>query len=242
MKIRVLTYNIHKCIGWGIKKSTLKIMHKNICDLHSDIILLQEVRGIQFEVLSSRLWPHFSYGKNAVSPKGHYGNAILSKFPIRMAENINLTMSKHEKRGMLHSIILIPGQTHCTHIFCVHLSLFKSARMKQLKLIAKFIQSNVSDDESFILGGDFNDWNCAATRLLMNENGMKEAFLNRYGHLPRTYPAWAPVLKLDRLYYRGFNVDYAHRLIDKNWRYLSDHIALEVHLNMKPPIDQTGDI
>jgi endonuclease/exonuclease/phosphatase family metal-dependent hydrolase len=230
MNIHILCFNIHKGVGWGTRKSTLNLIHQQISILHPDIIFLQEVRGLQFEFLASGLWPHFSYGKNAVSPKGHHGNALLSKFPIHSSENIDLTMRRYERRGLLHSVITLPEQNKNIHLLCVHLGLLKKDRRKQLDKIVSFIQQKIPEKEPLVFAGDFNDWSSYATKPLMKKAGLQEAFLTTHGRYARTYPAWAPILKLDRIYFRGFQIIQARRLIKKSWRFLSDHIALEAIL------------
>lgn len=233
MNLQILSYNIHKGVGWDIRKSTLHQIQNQIFNSNSDIIFLQEIRGAQFELITSAKWPHASYGKNAVYQKGHHGNAILSKYPIVSSENIDLTFRRHEKRGMLHSIVKLPGQEKLLHLLCVHLGLFAKDRHKQLDLIMKYIKENVLEKDLIILGGDFNDWRSHATTPLIKTLSFQEAFLSTRGSYAKTYPAWIPMLKLDRLYFHGFHVKDANRLTSKSWRYLSDHIALLVSLTVR---------
>lgn len=230
--IRILSFNIHKGVGWIIRKSTLKQLHNQIRVLHPDLIFFQEIRGSQFEFLAEEFWPHFSYGKNAIYTKGHHGNAILSKFPILYSENIDLSMNRYDRRGLLHSIIPFSSHHQQLHLLCVHLGLLSKDRCHQLNKIVKYIQANIPPSEPLILGGDFNDWGCTASEPLIEGLGLQEAFLHNHGAYAKTFPAWAPFLRLDRLYFRGFKVDEARRLIYKPWRLLSDHIALMVYLKI----------
>jgi endonuclease/exonuclease/phosphatase family metal-dependent hydrolase len=232
MDLRILCFNIHKGIGWGIRRSTIHQIQNQISGSNSDIIFLQEIRGFQFEIITSKMWPHFSYGKNAVYQKGHHGNAILSKYPIIHSENIDLSLRRYERRGMLHSIIKLPGQEGFVHLLCVHLGLFAKDRRKQLDLIVKYIENNIVENDHIILAGDFNDWSGYATKPLIKALSLHEAFLSTKKKYAKTYPAWIPMLKLDRIYTRGFHVNYANRLTNKSWRYLSDHIALSVSLKV----------
>lgn len=231
MDLQILCFNIHKGVGWGIKRSTIHQIQNQIISSHSDIILLQEIRGSQFELITSSIWPHFSYGKNAVYQKGHHGNAILSKYPIIFSENIDLSLRRYERRGMLHSIIKLPNHVKL-HLLCVHLGLLAKDRHKQLNRIVKYIRDNIAQDDLVILGGDFNDWRGYATKPLVNILEFHEAFLSTKNSYAKTYPSWIPMLRLDRLYFRGLHVNYAIRLTNKSWRYLSDHIALLVSLKV----------
>lgn len=233
MHIRILSFNIHKGIGWGIPKLTINQIHEQLHELDSDIIFLQEVQGSHFETLASGIWPHFSYGKNAISPKGHHGNAILSKFPISFSDNINISMHRYERRGLLHAMVDVPHHSIPLHLICVHLGLFRNDRKKQIKKIIEYMQLHIPEHAPLILGGDFNDWNTFATIPLVNDLGLHEAFLSNHGKYANTFPAWAPILKLDRIYARGFHIQQAHRLTNKSWRFLSDHIAIEAQLELK---------
>lgn len=233
MDIQVLTYNIHKGVGWHTRKPTIEPIRQLLRQRDPDVIFLQEIRGTQFEFLAEELWPHFSYGKNAVYASGHHGNAILSKYPIHHSQNIDLSMGRYERRGLLHSIVQLKPEQSPLHLLCVHLGLFKTDRQKQLQKIVDHISAVIPKQHALILGGDFNDWGCAATAILVHELGLQEAFMLSHGNYARTFPAWKPLLKLDRIYYRGFQSAQAHRLMDKAWRVLSDHIPLEVSLILK---------
>lgn len=232
MELRILCFNIHKGVGWGSRRSTLHQIQDQIKISHSDIILLQEIRGSQFEIITSSIWPHFSYGKNAIYQKGHHGNAILSKYPIIDSDNIDLSLRRYERRGMLHSIVILPGQVKLLHVLCVHLGLLQKDRRKQLNSIVNYIESNFTQNDLVILGGDFNDWKGYATKPLVDMMSFHEAFLATGNSYAKTYPAWIPMLKLDRVYFRGFDVTHADRMMNQSWRHLSDHIALSVSLKV----------
>lgn len=229
MNIRLLTFNIHKGVGWT-RNPTLDKIHTHLNTLQPDIIFLQEIRGSQFETISSDIWPHLSYGKNAIYHTGHHGNAILSKFPILETDNIDLTIRSYERRGLLHSIIQLNDLSPVfLHLLCVHVGLAIGDQLKQIRKIINYIQSIIKQDEPLILGGDFNDWTGVATKPLIKELNLNEAFLHCHSIYARTFPAWAPLLKLDRIYFRGLHAQHAKRLVDNQWRTLSDHVALETH-------------
>jgi len=56
--------------------------------------------------------------------------------------------------------------------------------------------------------------------------GVKEVFKNMRGAYARTFPAWLPVLSMDRIYYRGLNVVDCSHLQGQPWRRMSDHTPL----------------
>jgi endonuclease/exonuclease/phosphatase family metal-dependent hydrolase len=234
MGIVVISFNIHKGKGWKSRQSTISLIQDQIQILNPDIVLLQEIRGNQFELFSQSIWPHVSYGKNAIYPKGHHGNAILTKFPIIEMKNHDLSTNRIEKRGMLHTIVRYHnGQP--IHIICVHLGLFKIDRHKQMLMISSYIKTHISPNDAVIVAGDFNDWGELATGFMIQQLGFSEAFLSLHGFYARTFPSWAPFLKLDRIYTRKFNILKSYRILQTPWKSLSDHIALYVDISLESP-------
>lgn len=77
-----------------------------------------------------------------------------------------------------------------------------------------------------IIAGDFNDWRGSAEKHLHRDLGLKELFVSLTGKHARTFPVWAPVLPVDRIYYRGLSANSCECLSTGHWRDLSDHAAL----------------
>lgn len=247
VNIRLLSYNIHKGFDlWG--RFTLEDIRSTLRQTQADLILLQEVVGEnakllgkfksganerQFEYLADTVWPHFSYGKNAVFPKRHHGNATLSKYPIKSFHNLNLTMQRYEMRGLLHTEIEIAGTQHPLHILNTHLDLFEKNRFKQIDKISDWIFSNLGN-APFVLAGDFNDWTQKSSQRLTRNLGSdcKEAFLTEHGKFASSFPSYLPFLTLDRVHYRGLTVQSAQVLKEPRWTRLSDHLPLLVDIKL----------
>ncbi len=242
-RLKVFSYNIHKGFGWGIRKYTLKEMRDEIRRLQPDLIFLQEVHGrhkahkkrivdwpdgSQFEYLAEEIWPHFTYGKNAIYTQGHHGNAILSKFPILEWQNIDISENRFEKRGLLHTIVQTAKNDEPLHAFCVHLGLLEADRQKQLKKMVKRIRASVPEDAPVIIAGDFNDWLKNASRPLIKQLGFREAYHSTHGRYAKTFPSFLPVMQLDRIYFKNLKTKRAVCLTDSPWSYLSDHLPLEI--------------
>lgn len=232
MEFKVLSFNIHKGIGWHRFQSTFQWLDTEVRLLSPDFIFFQEILGAQAEHIVSDLWSHYSYGKNVIYNKGNFGNAIFSKLPIIFSENFDLTTNRFERRGLLHSIVKLPNGSPL-HLLCVHLGLFKKSRQKQYQKIISYIESVIKENEPIILGGDFNDWRSHATVPLVKGLGLSEAFMMLHGKYARTFPAWSPLLKLDRIYSRGMQVKNAERLMNSSWRKISDHIAIMVEVSFE---------
>ena len=234
MRLRILSYNIHKGIGSGLRdQKKLPLIRDALHEIQPDIALLQEVtyrhKGpthSQTEFLAKGLWPHFTYGKNDIYSRGHHGNAVLSKFPILSSENIDISSSRIERRGILHTTLQIPQLKNPLHILCTHLGLFEFDRKVQIETLSKRILAHTDDNGPLIMGGDFNDWREKSTDRLAKSTGLNEIFVTLTKAHAKTFPVWMPVLRLDRIYFRGVKAVSATRLTSSPWNTLSDHAAI----------------
>ena len=239
--IKILTYNIHKGFSPINRRFILHEIKSSLHLIDAHVVFLQEVHGErnisikhsnswpsnqQFEFIADQVWHHHAYGKNAIYKSGHHGNAILSKYPFVEWENINVSMLKSASRSLLHGAIEIPGTNQRIHVICVHLGLFGLERERQLSTLAKRIKSHVPSNAPLIIAGDFNDWRGRAGYYLYHDLGVKEAFKNKNGAYARTFPAWLPVLSMDRIYFRGLNLINCIHLHGAPWHRLSDHTPL----------------
>jgi endonuclease/exonuclease/phosphatase family metal-dependent hydrolase len=244
MKLKILSYNIHKGYDRGNKNYFLKEIKDFIKSSHADIVFLQEVVGqykkkglvdSQFEFLADSIWKHYSYAKNSLYDHGHHGNLILSKYPIESWENINITTNALEKRGFLVCKINIPHKKNKSiYVACAHLDLLHRGRKIQYQTIKKKILSlDVEDHEPLIIAGDFNDWNKKCTTVFENDLGMKEAYKMTHGKFAKTFPADFPMLTLDRIYVKNLNVTKSQILKHDHSNHFSDHLPLfcEVEFN-----------
>jgi endonuclease/exonuclease/phosphatase family metal-dependent hydrolase len=246
MKIKILSYNIHKGFTLTNQDFILDKIKSAIRDTDADILFLQEVLGhhenekcvipewktaIQFEYLADSVWPHFAYGKNAVYSEGHHGNAILSKFPILDWSNHVISTNRYEHRGLLKAKISLPGTGLDILLGNTHLDLTQKGRDQQCGvLIEHFI---VEKSLPWVLVGDFNDWNFRVSKRLEKELAVKEAYKEMHKHYPKTFPSILPILSLDRVFVKGFEIISAHRLHDNKWKSLSDHLPILVELELK---------
>lgn len=185
------------------------------------------MRMPQYEFLADTIWHQHAYGRNAVSPAGHHGNALLSKFPILQHRNVDVSLDIDgaEKRGLLHCELELPGSAYPLHAICVHLGLRESQRQRQIDLLGQLLHDAVPAQAPLVIAGDFNDWRLCAHQRLQRELHLQEVHAHAHGRTPRTFPARHPVLRLDRIYVR--NLRHAPIGLPKRpWSHLSDHAPL----------------
>jgi endonuclease/exonuclease/phosphatase family metal-dependent hydrolase len=248
MPLRVATLNIHKGLSQFNRRMVVHELREGLRVLDPDVVFLQEVQGLnernalrfatwprapQHEYLAQERWQH-AYGRNAVYEHGHHGNAILSRFPIVSIENEDVSSHRYERRGLLHCVVAVPGWQRNLHCLCVHLSLHERGRRRQLDAIAARLEPLAAKDLPIVMAGDFNDWRHRATRILQKRLGMTEVAVAYRGRAARTFPSVLPLLRLDRIYVRGFQVLGSRVHHGAPWSLLSDHLALSAELVQVP--------
>ena len=187
-RLRVVTLNIHKGLSQFNRRLVIHELRDGLRALDPDLVFLQEVQGLnqrfalrfagcpvdpQHEFLAGDDWQHV-YGCNAVYDHGHHGNAILSRFGFVSFENKDVSDHRYERRGLLHSVVAVPGWRRNLHCVCVHLSLHERGRSRQLEAISGRLEELASRDLPIIVAGDFNDWRHRATAILERRLGMTE--------------------------------------------------------------------
>ena len=243
--LRVATYNIHKGVSLFNRRLVIHELRERLRTLGADVVFLQEVRGgharhavrfehwpdaPQYEFLADAVWGDYAYGKNSVYDAGHHGNAILSRFPILRWDNQDVSTHRFEQRGLLHCEIRPPGWREPLHCVCVHLGLLALGRGRQLELLRQRIERLVPAAAPLVVAGDFNDWRYRAAHELAHPLNLYEVFELTNGAPARSFPAVLPVMSLDRIYVRGFQVRHAHVHHGRAWARISDHAALAATL------------
>lgn len=256
LSLTALTVNLHKGFAALNGRFVLPELRDELQQTHADIVFLQEVVGAhsthsarqpawpqmpQYEYLADSIWSDYAYGRNAVYPDGHHGNALLSKFPIIENHNLDISFSKTEKRGLLFCKLFEPASGTHLYTICVHLGLREKHRQRQLKLLCNLIDT-LPDEAPLIVAGDFNDWRLKANRFLAYNAGLVEVFSARNGRPAATFPARWPVLRLDRIYVKNLRLFQPDILTFRPWPHLSDHLPIAAALAFKPARSVTVEL
>lgn len=216
VRIRILTYNVHKAVGvdrrFAPERIAEVIRHHN-----PDVVLLQEVDRrpprIGAPDLASHLcllldYPYRACSMNVFRRTWQYGNATFSRFPMGRARNIDLTIAWRKRRGAQHTRLHVPvdGRDVTLDVFNVHLGLSAGERYKQMqRLLATRDITELSPAHACVIAGDTNDWRGLLGRPLMLPAGFACATMNGNGSTRslRTFPSYAPAGGLDKIFYRG---------------------------------------
>jgi endonuclease/exonuclease/phosphatase family metal-dependent hydrolase len=242
--VTVVTYNIHKGFSQFNRKLVLHDIREQLKALDADVAFLQEVLGKhEKHALRQVHWPdvsqheflthegsHCVYGMNAVYQDGHHGNAVVSRHPIPVWENVDVSHHPLESRGLLHCEVEIPGWSTRLHCINVHLGLWARSRRFQIEWLSDRIRASVPKKGPLVIAGDFNDWHGKASAWLAEELRLHEVFQKTQGKFARTYPARLPLLPLDRIYVRDLEIEGVDRHVGGTWGRLSDHVCLAARL------------
>lgn len=240
MRLRVVTWNIHKGIGGVDRRYSLQRTIALLRSLHPDIALLQEVaEGMprcgmdnQVEQLADGLeLKHIAYGAEHRFRVGGYGNAILSRYPLTDSTRIDLTIGRRKQRGLVktRAHAKLEHGTRSVVIFNLHLGLLGGEREQQLE---RFLEchpfAHLHHDTPLVVGGDFNDvWASLGQRFL------EPAGFVRAGKLLATFPAALPLRPLDGLWVRGnIKVLSAHPVKSGLATSASDHLPIVADLEV----------
>lgn len=215
MRIRLLSYNIHRAIGLDRRFRPERIV-EILAHHDADIVLLQEVddgvprsREIDLagELAASLGYPHLAVGHNVSLRKGRYGNATLTRFPILRERNIDLTIGSHKRRGCQHTTLEISHASEpdrILEVFNLHMGLSARERERQTGVLIRSREfRRISQETPCIVGGDFNDWRSRLRGIFVEGVEFQLASELKNGRAIRTYPSISPRGGLDRFYSRG---------------------------------------
>jgi endonuclease/exonuclease/phosphatase family metal-dependent hydrolase len=194
---RVATYNVHKCVGLDRRRDPSRVASV-ILELNADLIGLQEVdnrsdgdsESAQMEFLARETGYQAVPGPTIKRSNGHYGNVLLTRWPVIAKQEIDLCFSCREPRGAIDALLSVRGER--VEVMVTHLGLSFSERWFQIARLVDAIKEKTSP--LFILLGDINEW-------FPTGRGLKllHGLLGR-PPVTRSYPSWRPFLALDRIW------------------------------------------
>lgn len=245
VQFRMLTYNIHKGIGGIDRRYDLQRIIDVIGNYRPDIAFLQEVdddvprsnHHRQVDLLAKQLGLEFvAFQKNVNVKNGHYGNAILSRFPLEEPHDLDLTVSIKKRRRALITTAAISGARQPFPILLcnTHLGLAGIERAIQIKRLLAFQTfMDAHPEMPVIVGGDFNDVWSEHGRKLMFPLGFSCAVGN-----VKTFPAAFPLRSLDAIYFRGgLALKKSFPGKTRLARLASDHLPVIADFELEPPVE-----
>ncbi len=206
-RLRLVTYNIHKCRGLDRRVRPGRIVEV-LREINADIIALQEVLSIdgrtpeenQARFIAEGLGLDYRLGENRKLNGGAYGNVILSRLPLIASCNYDLSHRGRERRGCLRTDVEL-RRSRLLHVYNVHLGTAYGERRHQARrLVDTIIHRKGSFTGARIIAGDFNEWTRGLASKLMSEH-FNFAGVRVFWGRSRTYPGLLPFLHLDHIYF-----------------------------------------
>ena len=192
----VSTYNVHRCIGTDGRHDPDRVAAV-IRELGADVVGLQEVdakphleAGLdQVEYLAQATGMTGIAGPTLTRHYGQYGNALLTRLPIRGVDLIDLSVARREPRGAIDAEVDVRG-VRC-RLLVTHLGLRRTERSRQLAhLVAA--PPRWPGPALTVLLGDLNEWR--------GVGGVRRRLpLGFACAAARSFPAALPLLRLDAI-------------------------------------------
>jgi endonuclease/exonuclease/phosphatase family metal-dependent hydrolase len=247
VRVRLATYNIHKCLGGVDRRYDPQRVRDVLAPYKPDVVLLQEAavlaapfRDRQAELLAALLdLPHVAFAANVtLRGGGQYGNAVLSRFALSDVVNVDLTFPPKKRRSALFARCRLRREgargihSRSLVVCSLHLGLAGLERRLQVsRLLQCGPLRRLHARTPLAVGGDFNDfWGLLGPRLFA------PAGFRGLGRFRPTFPAWAPLRALDSLYLRGdVTLVASHVPRSLASRRASDHLPIVADLEIAPP-------
>jgi endonuclease/exonuclease/phosphatase family metal-dependent hydrolase len=176
---------------------------------------------MQMDVLAHLVGLTAISGPTIERDDGHFGNAVLTRLPIRAVRKLDLTFRRREPRGAIDVDFDVAG-AH-VRVIATHLGLLPSERRHQVQRILDTVAGE--HEGLIVLLGDINEWLVSGRPLRWLHRRFGEC------RASRTYPAWLPIFALDRIWVRP--KDALLRFEAKNTaeaRSASDHLPVRAEL------------
>ena len=202
--IRVATYNVHRCRGLDGRTRPDRIAAV-LRATQADVIALQEVVGAgprgggHAEELGAALGMGWVMAPARQLRGHHFGNAVLSHYPITHHLEHDLSWKTCEPRRLQRVDVAVDG---CTlHVYNVHLGTAILERRHQAQRLVHIVTDRHVGGPKLVLG-DFNEWMRGLATTLLSER-LNSVDLRNHLRRRRTYPGLFPILHLDHIYYAG---------------------------------------
>jgi len=240
-RLRVATYNVHGCRGMDARRSEQRIAEV-IATLDVDVIGLQELdlnrrrsAGVdQAALIADQLgWHRFFHPALRVADE-HYGDAILSRYPMRLQKAQELpsvtTRICPESRAAIWVEIETP--VGAVQVINTHLGLGRRERFMQAQLLVgpEWLGSATTSDPLVLLG-DFNSLpSSPAFQLIARQLRDVRTLVSPTPSL-KTFPTRLPLLAVDHiLVNNSFGVNSVRVVRNAATKIASDHFPLVADL------------
>jgi len=244
--LRVMTYNIHSCVGIDGKLRPERVA-RVINRLQPDIIALQEVDAHrlrsrhhdQAEIIAGLLEFRHSFHSMLEEEKEKYGIAVFSGVPFEPVKSALLTKADPRRLREARGAIWIKIEANAfgvpIHFINSHFGLGRDERMLQANtIVGEDWLGSIPADEPVILCGDFNSTPQSPVWRKIHEKFPDSRLSSSARRVPSTFPSLRPIAKLDHVFIsRHFKVRNVIVPSNHTATIASDHLPLCVELELE---------
>lgn len=238
LRLRVMTYNVHSCIGMDRRSSPARIA-RLIGKFDPDIVALQELDNgkarsgylHQAREIAGMLNMHFIYSPILSKGEDEYGDALLSRWPMKLVAAESLPRYQdRELRGYLWAELHVAPLR--IQFINTHLGLSAAERKLQINaLMGKTAVAEAQLRGPTILIGDFNATSLGYVWKRVRQQLGDVQQLAASWRPRNTWFSTHPTLRLDHIFVsREMFVDAVHRPTGTDFQMASDHLPLVADL------------
>lgn len=242
-QLRLLTYNVHYCIGMDGRLAPRRIA-RVIEQTDADIVAMQELDqyrartgGVeQARLISDMLQMDYHFHPSVEVAGEHFGNAVLSRLPMRVVKAAALPGLRSNRRREPRAALWVQIDVNGTpvHVLNTHFGLNRAERMLQAQAILSEAWCGHADcGGPVVLCGDLNALPGSRVCQMIGEQ-LQHAQRLRGGRRPRaTWPARWPVGCIDHVFASDELAVRDVRVLDDGLaRVASDHRPVLVTLEV----------
>jgi endonuclease/exonuclease/phosphatase family metal-dependent hydrolase len=232
--LKLASWNIHRCIGSdghyhpSRVRSVLRMLDADLVALQEVELFSHDPELLEFLCAGSQWVP--VHGVTLERDSGRYGNAVLSRLPLRSVQRLDLSFGGREPRGVLDIHCALPGSNGAEQqlrVLATHFGLLPRERRRQASIVGKLLDAPALRPTPTwtVLMGDFNEWLLWGRPLRRLRRHFPPA------PAPRTFPSRQPVFALDRIWMKGpFDGLKVTAVNTPETRRASDHLPLLAEL------------
>ncbi len=242
--LRIMTYNVHSCIGVDGKTSPHRVA-RVIAQYDPDIVCLQELDigrlrtdgADQAQIIATYLRMDHHFHPALRLEEELYGDAILSRYPMRLVRADALPglpdRPQLEPRGALWTVVELNG---CAiHVLNTHFGLRRREQLCQARALLGADWLNCAECQGpVILCGDFNALPGSQVCRLLRRR-LRDSQLELDRHRPhKTYSTRYPVGRIDHIFVSPHFEVVKVEVARNNLACLaSDHLPLIIEVRLK---------
>lgn len=251
---RIVTYNIHGCVGMDGELSTQRIA-RVLGQSQADIVCLQEIdrrrpRSMsidQVEAIAQAVGMQAMFAAAWEDGEQAFGNAILTALPMQIVQTGLLRRHKPQRNGRsaiwvevelprpavadTSQAVRQPG--HSLQVICTHLSIYPTEQLRQAEELVREWLEPAQLRGPVVLCGDFNAAPGSATWKTLAQC-LRDVEQDRPGRPYPTYFSPYPLLRVDHIFVSPSIQPQSQVIRSRLAKIASDHLPVLADLQIPP--------